>query len=173
MLRPDLLANSMVFVTVGNAHDGSMRLLNAVEALATAGYVGEEPVVIQSGNNSDFHPARCQSRPFLSMDEFQQHVREARVVICHAGAGTLSSVLRTGKTPVVIPRRVKYNEIVDDHQVELLEAFVKRGLVVAAREVEDLPAAIREAASRPPVSVDPASEGITKIGGAMDDLLQR
>jgi UDP-N-acetylglucosamine transferase subunit ALG13 len=163
----------MVFVTVGNAHDGSMRLLNAVEALAASGFFAEEPVVMQSGNNPDFHPVRCQCRPFLSMDEFQQHIRDARVVICHAGAGTLSSVLRTGKTPVVIPRRVKYNEIVDDHQVELLEAFVKRGLVVAAPEVEDLPAAIQEAAARPPVSVGPVSEGIRKIARAVDDLLKR
>lgn len=174
MLRPDLLKpDTMVFVTVGNAHDGSMRLLSAMEALAASGMFAAERVIAQSGNNPDFNPTHCEKRPFLGMDEFHQTVREARIVICHAGAGTLSAVLRTGKTPVVVPRRVKYNEIVDDHQTELLEAFAARGLVVPAYEVEELPAAIREAAARPPVSFDSAEGGIARIGRAMKDLLEQ
>lgn len=161
----------MIFVTVGNAHDQSLRLLNGVEALAASGSFGDERIIAQSGNNPDFHPVRCENRTFLGMDEFNQVIQEARVVICHAGAGTLSSVLRTGKTPVVVPRRLKYNEVVDDHQIELLEAFAQRRLLVPAYEVEELPAAIREAVARPPVSAAFTAEGMAKIGRAVDELL--
>lgn len=161
----------MIFVTVGNAHDQSLRLLNGVEALAASGFFGDERVIAQSGNNPDFHPVHCEARPFLGMDEFNQIIQEARVVICHAGAGTLSSVLRTGKTPVVVPRRLKYNEVVDDHQLELLEAFAERRLLVPAYEVDDLPAAIREAEARPPVSGAVTAEGMAKIGRAINELL--
>jgi UDP-N-acetylglucosamine transferase subunit ALG13 len=162
----------MIFVTVGNAHDGSMRLLNAVEALAAAGYFADEKVITQSGNNPEFHPKHCENRPFLGMDEFNRMIESARVVICHAGAGTLSSVLRTGKTPVVVPRRLKYNEVIDDHQMELLEAFAERRLLVPAYEVEELRAAIQEAASRPPVSAATTEMGMAKIGRAIAELLQ-
>lgn len=163
----------MIFVTVGNSHHGSMRLLEGVEALAASGFFAGEKVIAQSGNNPGFVPTHCENRSFLGMDEFHQIVRDARVVICHAGAGTLSGVLRTGKTPVVVPRRVKYNEIVDDHQTQLLEAFAARGLLVPAYEVADLPAAIQEAAARPPVSFAFADEGLAKIGRAFDQLLNR
>jgi UDP-N-acetylglucosamine transferase subunit ALG13 len=161
----------MIFVTVGNAHHGSLRLLNAVESLAAAGEFGDEKVITQSGNNPDFKPQYCENRPFVNMDEFHELVREARVVICHAGAGTLSAVLRTSKTPVVMPRRLKYNEIVDDHQPELLEAFASRGLVVPAYEVDDLPRAIREAAERAPVAVPSVNPGVEKVSQAVRELL--
>ena len=161
----------MIFVTVGNAHDASMRLLNGVEALAASGFFAGEHVIAQGGHNPDFRPVHCENRPFLGMDEFNQIIREARIVICHAGAGTLSSVLRTGKTPVVVPRRLKYNEHIDDHQTELLEAFASRGLLVPAYEVADLPGAIREAAARPPIAVQSADESLAKIGRAVNELL--
>jgi UDP-N-acetylglucosamine transferase subunit ALG13 len=161
----------MIFVTVGNAHHGSLRLLSAVESLAAVGEFGDEKVITQSGNNADFRPQYCENRPFVNMDEFHELVRQARVVVCHAGAGTLSAVLRTSKTPVVMPRRLKYNEIVDDHQPELLEAFASRGLVVPAYEVEDLPQAIREAASRAPVAVPSVNPGVEKVRQAVRELL--
>jgi UDP-N-acetylglucosamine transferase subunit ALG13 len=161
----------MIFVTVGNAHDGSMRLLTGVDRLAGEGVFSGELVVIQSGHNPDFRPQHCSAQAFFNMDEFQQKVREASVVVCHAGAGTLSAVLRAGKTPVVVPRRVKYNEIIDDHQLELLEAFAARGLVVAALEIDALSEALREAKSRPAVSVDSVRKAIEKIGRAVDELI--
>lgn len=161
----------MIFVTVGNANDNSMRTLAAVDALAAQGFFGAEPVIIQSGNNPGFVPQSARATPFMDMEEFVRHVREARVVICHAGAGTLSHVLATGKTPVVVPRRAKYGEVVDDHQLELLEAFVARRLVVSAHEPEDLPAAIREASQRPPQSADLGTQGKRLIESAIESLL--
>ena len=161
----------MIFVTVGNAHDPSLRLLQGVERLAGEGVFGGEKVVIQSGHNPDFKSQWCQQQAFFGMDEFHQMMQEASAVICHAGAGTLSAALRAGKTPVVLPRRLKYNEIVDDHQIELLEAFAKLGLVVPALEVEDLPAALREARGRPPVSVENNVAPLQMIGRAVEQLL--
>jgi UDP-N-acetylglucosamine transferase subunit ALG13 len=161
----------MIFVTVGNQHTRFMRLLTGVDRLAGEGVFGGEPVVIQSGHNPDFHPQYCIAQAFFNMDEFHQKVREASAVVCHAGAGTLSAVLRTGKTPVVVPRRLKYNEILDDHQLELLDAFAARGLVVAALEIESLAEALREAKSRPAVSVDSVHQAIEKIGRAVEELL--
>jgi UDP-N-acetylglucosamine transferase subunit ALG13 len=174
MLRPDLLGtNSMIFVTVGNSHHRSLRLLQGVEELAASGFFGGERIIVQTGNNPEFSPTHCEARPFVGMDEFTALVREAGLVICHAGAGTLSSVLRSGKTPVVVPRRLKYNEIVDDHQTELLEAFAARKLLVPAYEVADLPDAIREARSRAAVSVQSADVALAKIGHAVNELLDR
>lgn len=138
----------MIFVTVGNPTQGFRRLLDAVDAMAGEGIFEEEPVFIQSGNNPEFQPVYCEQKPFLSMDEFKDSIGKAGLVICHAGAGTLIHVLRTGKVPVVMPRRKKYREHVDDHQVELVKALAKQGRVIAAFEPENLPKAVAEVRQR-------------------------
>lgn len=162
----------MIFVTVGNPHNPSMRTLQAVEDLAAQGFFGDEPVVTQSGNNPDFKPVHCKAVPFMDMETFSKHVREARIVICHAGAGSLSHVINTGKTPVVVPRRLKYGEHIDDHQMELLQAFAARELLVPAYEVSELPAAIREAAARPPLKVDLGEKGRRMVAEAIESFLK-
>ncbi len=163
----------MIFVAVGNPHNPSMRTLEAVEKMAAEGFFGEEPVVIQSGHNPDFRPKVCRAVPFMDMEEFGRHISEARIVICHAGAGSLSHVIGTGKTPVVVPRRLKYGEHIDDHQMELLEAFASKKLLVPAYEVEDLPAAIKEAESRPRLQVELGKQGRQAIAEAIDSLLAK
>jgi UDP-N-acetylglucosamine transferase subunit ALG13 len=135
----------LIFVTVGNATQGFRRLLDEVERLATDGLFGPEPVLIQSGNAPDFKSRRAEVRPFLPMDEFMRRLKEADLIISHGGCGTLLSAVRLGKIPVVMPRRKKYGEHVNDHQVQLTEALAAEGLVVPAYEPEDLPGAIAEA----------------------------
>lgn len=135
----------MIFVTVGHAKQGFRRLLNAVDDLARQGHFDGGEVFVQSGNNIDFKPLYCNHKPFLSMVEFDQCIKEASLIICHAGCGTLFHALKAGKTPVVMPRRKKYGEHVNDHQIQLVQAFVEQGIIVPALETKDLPRAISEA----------------------------
>jgi len=70
----------------------------------------------------------------MSFDELVERVREARVVVMHAGAGSVLAALAEGKIPVVVPRRRKFGEAVDDHQVSFGRHLARAGLV---RLVED------------------------------------
>ncbi|MBN4054814.1 hypothetical protein JYT87_03805, partial [Nitrospira defluvii] len=51
---------------------------------------------------------------------------------------------RLGKTPIVMPRRKKYGEHINDHQVQLVQALAAEGRIIPAYEPEDLPRAIEE-----------------------------
>lgn len=73
---------------------------------------------------------------------------EADVIVSHGGCGTLLECIRLRKTPVVMPRRKKYGEHINDHQIQLVEALAAEGRIVAAYEPSDLPRAIAEARSR-------------------------
>src|SRR5262245_52224783 len=106
----------MVFVTVGNATQGFRRLLDAVAKLAEDGFFDGETVFVQSGHNPEFGSASCEVRPFISMDEFNERMESASLIICHGGCTQLQAV-QMGKVPVVMPRREKFNEHVNDHQV--------------------------------------------------------
>ena len=116
--------------------------------LAGKGIFGQEEVVIQSGNTSNFHSLRGKQHSFLPMEQFSEMIAKANLVICHAGAGTLFHVLQARKVPVVMPRRKHYGELVDDHQVELTEALASQGRAIPAYEAEDLRTAVIEARSR-------------------------
>ena len=45
-------------------------------------------------------------------------VREARIVVTHAGVGSILLALTNGKRPFVVPRLRAFGETVDDHQLE-------------------------------------------------------
>jgi UDP-N-acetylglucosamine transferase subunit ALG13 len=77
------------------------------------------------------------SRESVPAHELDAAMREADVVIAHAGVGSALGALEAGKTPILVPRRVHRNEHVDDHQVQIAEELAARGLAIH-REVEDL-----------------------------------
>ena len=133
----------MVFVTVGSSPQGFERLLKEVDQLAGRGMFGDSRVFMQVGH-SKYTPLHCQSEDFVSRDEFQRLVKQASLVICHGGSTPLE-VIRAGHMPVVMPRRKQFREIVNNHQVEFVEALAARGLIIPAMNPEDLPEAISKA----------------------------
>ena len=152
----------MTFVTVGNATDGFRRLLDAAARLAGEGAL-PEPVVIQAGNNPGFIAPHATVRPFMPMEEFEEHVRRARLVISHAGAGSVLHALAAGKVPVVMPRRARYGELIDDHQAEFVEHLARAGRVIPAWEPADLPAAVASALTRTGAPAARPADGLVRI----------
>ena len=47
-----------------------------------------------------------------------------------------------GKKVIAVPRYKKYNEHVNDHQVDTIEIFAKRGYVMPIKNVEDIEKAL-------------------------------
>lgn len=143
------------FVTVGNARQPFRRLLDAVVAHIS---LLPPPVVVQHGH-TPFAAARCRAVEFMSMQEYADHIARARIVIMHAGAGSLIHALETGKRPIVMPRRKRSGEHVNDHQVELAEALAAQGKVVLIESSEDLAVAVRAALAVEPHTHAQRDEG--------------
>ena len=66
----------------------------------------------------------------LPEKELSEAMREADVVVTHAGVGTALAALEVGKCPVMAPRLAAHGEAVDDHQVQIAEQLSERGLAV-------------------------------------------
>jgi UDP-N-acetylglucosamine transferase subunit ALG13 len=75
--------------------------------------------------------------PEMSRDDFEQCARAADVVVTHAGIGSLLDLLDMGIYPVVVPRRAKRAEHVDDHQLQIASLVKHRGISLVT-EVESL-----------------------------------
>jgi UDP-N-acetylglucosamine transferase subunit ALG13 len=129
------------FVSVGNATQPFRRLLAEVACLAA---VLPQPVVVQHGL-TPFKSNICQAVPFVNMSEFECLVAEANLLILHAGAGSVIHAVRAGKVPVVMPRRARYGEHVDDHQLEFAQTLAITGRLVVAEEPEQLREAVHQA----------------------------
>jgi UDP-N-acetylglucosamine transferase subunit ALG13 len=160
----------VIFVTVGNATQPFPRLTTAVDQLLGEGILGSEPVFVQTGSDRAFRSMRCEHRPFLSEAEFQSLIAECRLVICHAGCGTLRNVLLARKRPVVMPRRKRYGEHVSDHQMQLARALSAQERIFPAYEAGELAGAIADASvarELPPLSAPPI---VGMVATAVDAL---
>jgi UDP-N-acetylglucosamine transferase subunit ALG13 len=127
----------MIFVTVGSFRLPFDRLIAAADTLA-----GDEPVVVQRGP-SGITPNRCITFDFLTTSAFEACVREARVVIAHAGVGSTASCLRYGKRPIVVPRLQSLGENIDDHQTEFARRLECLDLALVIDRVDELPTQVR------------------------------
>jgi UDP-N-acetylglucosamine transferase subunit ALG13 len=109
----------------------------------------EEEVIVQHGNTPPRH-GRVGMRwfDFVDHEELGRLTVAASAVICHAGVGSIMTVLAAGKTPVVIPRRRALGEHVDDHQLQIAEELDAQHFVVACVEARNLRSALGAARSR-------------------------
>ena len=126
----------MIFVTVGTNEARFDRLLLAVDGLAA----GEE-LIVQHGP-SPVRPSGATAVDFLSFDEMVATMRRARVVVTHAGVGSVMTSLLAGKRPIVVPRLHRYEEAVDDHQLPFGRRLADAGLVVFCEEPDGVAAAV-------------------------------
>jgi UDP-N-acetylglucosamine--N-acetylmuramyl-(pentapeptide) pyrophosphoryl-undecaprenol N-acetylglucosamine transferase len=115
-------------IAVGTEVQPFDRMLRLVDEAAGRGLL-PEPIVAQTGHCRN-RPRQFEARAWFSPDELQAQIAGARTVICHAGSGIVSAALRAGHRPLVMPRLSRHNEMVDDHQIQLVGKLAELGLVV-------------------------------------------
>ncbi len=100
---------------------------------------------------SPIRPPRAELVDFLPFEDMVETIRRARVVVTHAGVGSIMVALANAKRPIVVPRRKSFGEAVDDHQLQLGRRFAAAGLVTLVETPEALgEALLRDQASAPP-----------------------
>lgn len=129
----------MIFVTVGTGHFPFNRLIHAVDDLMSDGVITEE-VYFQIGSSE--MPKNGISKRFLDFEEMSERVRQSRIVIGHAGVGTVLLCRMLGKIPIVMSRDKKNNEHVDNHQKEFVEKIKETNYAIPVLNKEELRRAI-------------------------------
>ena len=126
----------MIFITVGSQKFQFNRLLEAVDELVENGTIKEE-VYAQTGY-SDYEPKYYGYKKFMDRNEFAEMEGKADIVITHGGTGAIIGAVKQGKKVIAVPRRAKYGEHVDDHQLQLLKEFEDMNIIMVCYELEDL-----------------------------------
>lgn len=114
----------MIFVTVGTHEQQFNRLVECIDRLKCDGRIDED-VFIQTGYCT-YEPKYCKWERMIPYSDMDRLIKEAHIVITHAGPSSFIPVIREGKIPIVVPRAKKYNEHVNDHQVFFSRAVSER-----------------------------------------------
>lgn len=115
-----------VVVSVGT--QAGHPFLRLVERLAAILPPGCE-VLWQTGSTDVTHLG-IDGRARVPSAEMNRAMREADVVVAHAGTGVALAALEAGRLPVLVPRRAHRGEHVDDHQLMIALELSLRDLCV-------------------------------------------
>lgn len=126
---------SNIFVTVGHGSQDFSRLIRKMDELTP--HLGAR-VVMQIGYTKH-EPKHAEY--FRFTPSILEYIRSADLVISHGGM-TVIEVVRAGKPVIVVPRRVQYKEAINDHQIEVAEAFAQHQAVETVYDVDELEEAI-------------------------------
>ncbi|MDJ0979364.1 MAG: glycosyltransferase [Erythrobacter sp.] len=114
---------------------GFDRLIKAMDELAPS---LSEPVVAQTGKGR-YAPLHMRAQESMTPAEFDSHVQQARLIVSHAGIGTILTAARWSKPIALLARRADLNEHRNDHQLATAENLKGRPGILVATEVSDLP----------------------------------
>jgi UDP-N-acetylglucosamine transferase subunit ALG13 len=123
----------VIFVTVGSQTPFD-RLARTVDACA-ARIKGEE-VLAQIGNG-EYKPVHMRWVRDLNPEEFRKACADCRVIVSHAGIGTILLAREFEKPLVILPRRADLRETRNDHQLAAV-AWLRTmpGLAIAADDAD-------------------------------------
>lgn len=131
-----------VVVALGTTAEAFPRIVHRLKRILPP----EADVLWQTGN-TDPEQVGVPGHYMLPERELTAAMHEADAVVCHAGVGNALAALEVGKCPVIVPRRLAFGELVDDHQVQIAGELGERGLAIPVEadqvSLEDLLAAAR------------------------------
>jgi beta-1,4-N-acetylglucosaminyltransferase len=112
----------LIFVTVGNDFRDFSRLIKKVDEITP--HLPHE-IVIQRGY-SRYRPQNTKHFDFVPIDTAMEYIKMSELVISHAGIGTVILCKEYGIPIIILPRRKKYGEHMNDHQMEIAKILEEK-----------------------------------------------
>jgi len=136
----------MIFVITGTEAFPFNRLIIEIDRLKKKNQIHDD-VQIQLGSCT-YKPEYCTWTNWLPFDIMCEKIREASIVIAHAGAGTTLLCLELGKTPVIVTRLKSYSEHLDDHQIPFAKMMEQLNYAIVAYDVSEIGDCMEKLANR-------------------------
>ena len=156
----------MIFVTLGSQKFQFNRLLIEVDRLIEDGKITEE-VFAQTGY-SDYKPKNYKYKEFLDRDEFLDIMIKCNKVITHGGTGAIIGAVKQHKKVIAVPRLKKFNEHVDDHQLQIVNEFDKLNFIRSVINIDELDKILNVVET---INLDQYVSNTEKIIKSIDDFI--
>ena len=135
----------MIFVTIGATKRGFDRLIKEMDGIAKR--INEE-VVMQIGETT-YEPKNAEYFDFMPRNKIEELCKNARIVVCHAGVGTIITALQYNKPTILVPRMKKNGEAFDNHQLQIANELEKEGIATVVYDIKNLESAIKNVSGNP------------------------
>ncbi|MGO1371975.1 MAG: PssE/Cps14G family polysaccharide biosynthesis glycosyltransferase [Senegalia sp. (in: firmicutes)] len=126
----------MIFVCVGSREYQFNRLLKKIDELVEKKLITDY-IFAQIGQ-STYIPQNYKYERFMSSDKFKRYQLDSDLIISHSGTGALIGALKKGKKVIAVPRLAKYEEHIDDHQIQISEMLFKEGYLKYVLDMDNL-----------------------------------
>lgn len=126
----------MIFVILGTQDKTFERLLKAIDREIKNGNI-KEKVIVQAGQTK-YESKNMEILSFISMEEFNNYIKEADIIITHGGVGTIVESLKQNKKVLAAARLCKYGEHENDHQKQIVSNFKKNGYILELDDFDKL-----------------------------------
>lgn len=97
----------------------------------------DEEIVAQV-NGSNYLPHHVNTIDILPPDEFDRLFRSARLIVAHAGIGTIISAMQYQKPIIIFPRIAALGEHRNEHQLATANRMKEAGWVYVATDKDEL-----------------------------------
>ena len=124
----------MILVTVGTQKQSFDRLFDLIR---NSKELKKEELIVQRGYTKCNNSKRIKAFDFIPLDEMEEYISKADLVISHGGVGTIFSAIKKGKKVIAVPRLEKYGEHINDHQIEICEALENEGYILYYKDGVD------------------------------------
>ena len=151
----------MILVTLGTQDKSFTRLLDAVEREIELGHIKDE-VIVQAGSTK-YESKKMKIFDLLDRDEFANLMKKCDLLITHGGVGSILSGLKNNKVVIAAARLAKYNEHINDHQLQIIERFKDAGYISALENFDKLNEVLIKAKKFKPNKYKSNTENMVKL----------
>jgi len=138
----------MIFVTLGTQDKSFKRLLENIDKEIEKGTI-KDKVIVQAGYTK-YNSKNMEVFDLLDKDDFDNYIKNCDLLITHGGVGSILTGLKNDKKVIACPRLFKYNEHMNDHQIQIIERFTDAGYILPYNETDDLGKIIKQVAKFKP-----------------------
>ena len=126
----------MIFVTLGTQDKSFKRLLFEVDKWAKDNNIKDE-IIVQAGYTK-YDSDKMKIFDLLDKDDFDKYIKECDLLITHGGVGSILTGLKNNKKVIAAARLAKYNEHMNDHQLQIIDRFSEAGYILPFNEGDNL-----------------------------------
>lgn len=124
----------MIFVTVGTQLPFD-RLIRAVDEIAP--HLNGERIIAQT-NGGKYVAKNLECRKYFAAVEFNTLISRSRLIISHAGTGSIISAMTHEKPIIIMPRHASLGEHRNDHQLATARKMDELNFVTVAYDERQL-----------------------------------
>lgn len=121
----------MILVLCGTQKQNFSRMIREVEGLAD-----DYEIIVQAGY-SQYTSNKMEFFDFIDAEKIKKLYEKADYIMTHAGAGSMFQAIKSEKKTIAFPRLKKYDEHVDDHQLQLAAKLQEKGYLLTFNDGDD------------------------------------